>query len=832
MEEFSPSTDTSFEIPSMIEAISSSIDDSRFNLDELESVDGNSPATESDHMEVESNWTQPVPHQYNQNYYQNYQQHQQQQHQLQQQQYQLQQQHQQFQQQQWNYQQGYTQYPPYGYMAPSPYNPYYMEPSPGNYHHNYAYNTNMMTNYEQQQHQQPQQQPYIFTGNQNAVTNPEESEYSCSICIRSFKSASNLSRHVMSKTHLKRMESKKLNSKVIIIQTQKPQVTGIGSSFTDISKDPRANDIGSSFTDISKEERTFLHRLDDYIFEFLKVYEWEKEQLRNGAKKDLALTPPLTPNSKAIEDKKNAMINDDPNANTNLVKSESVITIASSSEIMQESPLSVRSSSSVDSDVEMSDSNKIESSFVESIKETSNSVNSANYASSIVNSEVPTSSYTNSNSNHANFGNRAPNNANYHQIAYNDANYSHITSNNPNYSHNTSNHGNRTPNNANNSASSSEKFNSDNITSNNYNLSEATSNHNSARIATPNKSSPANHYQSNSISTNLTSDFSNMTNEFGCESDQLSNQSETGSEAGQSTPTYENNSNLTPNYEKYNFSNSQTNYFNSNNFTPNKQSYDNQAMTSSPCGSSSSHPASHINSNYKNSSNLTTTNVAFSPINSEIRSNNPGQNNQATTTTSTASGLRITSINPNVAAATNGTSKTPTTYTLTSSNSNVRFINASNLIGNNVKIQQISQNGIKNFRIVNNSYQALQNRVKIPHPSNVQLNSPNIEQSSPNCEQSSPRYAQSSPSYAQNSPSHHHGSPQRSKNIQSNGNQQQSAPKVVENCAESPSANAEPTFLIPNSPDDPRTPTVLIQQETGEKYEIIFSDENFGDHLS
>jgi hypothetical protein len=131
------------------------------------------------------------------------------------------------------------------------------------------------------------------------------------------------------------------------------------------------------------------------------------------------------------------------------------------------------------------------------------------------------------------------------------------------------------------------------------------------------------------------------------------------------------------------------------------------------------------------------------------------------------------------------------------------------LIANNVKIQQISPSGIKNFRIVNNSHQALQNKVKIPH-------------SSHNVQQNSVIYGQNSPNYGPNTPSYAHNSPKGVNHV----------PQVVKNCAPSPSSHAEPQFSIPNSPNTPNSPTVLIQQETGEKYEIIFSDENFGDNLS
>lgn len=289
--DFQSSPDTSLEIPAIMEAISSSIDESCLNYGELEkSPAETSITTESDLIEYDDGWQSAIPQQtdpYNDNYFQNYQ-------------------HQQP--MQWNYQQQYSPYNQYGYMTPSPYNSYYMQSPPVEYHQNYMYNGNIVQGYEQ---------PSSFT----AAPKQQDSQHSCTICIRSFKSASNLTRHYMSKTHLKRLESKKQNSKVTVVRVKKPK-------------------IGSSFTDISKDERQFLWQLDDEIFNFLK--EIEEERTKNGTKNNLALpTPPLSPKIK------NTQIIVKSNLQPQIVqKPQSVLAIEESSERSTPSPASVTSSSS------------------------------------------------------------------------------------------------------------------------------------------------------------------------------------------------------------------------------------------------------------------------------------------------------------------------------------------------------------------------------------------------------------------------------------------------------------------------------------------------------
>ncbi|KAL7013704.1 hypothetical protein ACKWTF_015537 [Chironomus riparius] len=849
--EYPSSADTSLEIPSIIEAISSSIDDSRFNFDELEqSTEENSTTTESDHMDIDANWSQPIPQQldqYNQNYYQYNQQ------------------------QQWNYQQGYSPYPQYGYMTPSPYNSYYMESPPVDYHHNYAYNTNMMTNYEQQQNQQ---QPYIFNGSQNLVVGPQDAEHSCNICIRTFKSASNLSRHFISKTHLKRLESKKQNSKVTIIRSKKPRVNGIGSSFTDISKD----------------ERAFLWQLDDEIFMFLKEYEEEK------VKKDLALTtPPLSPNSRAIEDRKANIINNGTKNVANLIKSESIITITSSSENMQGSPLSVRSSS-VDSVVkssEMAETDNITSIIVEGSHFTSNDIESMRSSPGNVNAGVLTSNYSNSdnltskNENSSNITSHLKMTSPAYGYQHNSissnltSEFSNMTSisheygyipdqfsksndneaettikseistsmykNGPNL---TSNHSSQNQNNyynSNNHATSQqsqENYGSIYQTVTSYSTTkpstatQITSNiMNSGNPAATNSiASPRNTEMSTSDpSYNYQASNNVVMKEMNIKSEQIVNITSNSQNSPSLTTKNDNLSSITSNNQhspnitsnnspiiKINLNNVPATNITSNNVQAINKATNNmtnikieQNNTKFPSNykiistipTSVNKMAANITSNSQNSLNQMSTSNKSST--NRIITINPSALTRAST--NTATGYRITSMNPNI-TSNNGVPKNPTTYTLTSTNSNIRYINASNLIANNVKIQQISPNGIKNFRIVNNSHQALQNKVKIPH-------------SSHNVQQSSATNGQSSPNYGPNSPSYAHNSPQAA-------NQQQSNLQAVKNFTPSPSSHAEPLFSIPNSPSTPNSPTVLIQQETGEKYEIIFSDENFGENLS
>lgn len=93
----------------------------------------------------------------------------------------------------------------------------------------------------------------------------EQKTLTCEICVRTFKTTSNLVRHFNSKTHQNKLEIKK-------------------NSFKDYKMSP--------LTDISEEERALLWQIDDEIYEFLQDLEIEK-------KKTTAVgsfpTPPLTP---------------------------------------------------------------------------------------------------------------------------------------------------------------------------------------------------------------------------------------------------------------------------------------------------------------------------------------------------------------------------------------------------------------------------------------------------------------------------------------------------------------------------------------------------------
>lgn len=89
----------------------------------------------------------------------------------------------------------------------------------------------------------------------------------CESCSRAFKTTSNLMRHFQSKTHKKKVESRKKSS---------------GTTFGPV-------------TDVSEEERKILWQIDDEIWEFLEQLEFEKNITQKVVKKEIFPTPPLTP---------------------------------------------------------------------------------------------------------------------------------------------------------------------------------------------------------------------------------------------------------------------------------------------------------------------------------------------------------------------------------------------------------------------------------------------------------------------------------------------------------------------------------------------------------
>ncbi|KAG5668042.1 hypothetical protein PVAND_015999 [Polypedilum vanderplanki] len=161
-----------------------------------------------------------------------------------------------------NYQYQQFGFLPQQYSASSPYNGYYMPSPPVDFQQN-IYNN---YHYEPQQQQQQQQQQRTIV----QTPSPNQENFSCSICSKHFKTGSNLNRHFMSKTHMK-----KLNSRKIQPLKQKKQK------------------IGSVLTDLTDEEKRFLWKLDDEIWGFLDDYESEKVNVR--VKNEILPTPPLSP---------------------------------------------------------------------------------------------------------------------------------------------------------------------------------------------------------------------------------------------------------------------------------------------------------------------------------------------------------------------------------------------------------------------------------------------------------------------------------------------------------------------------------------------------------
>lgn len=98
----------------------------------------------------------------------------------------------------------------------------------------------------------------------------------CKVCVRAFKTTSNLLRHFNSKTHQKKMTSKKQSR-----------------NYTETSKITHG-----SVTDVSEEEKKILWQIDDEIYEFLNELEIEKNSRGKMMKIEIFPTPPLSPSVK------------------------------------------------------------------------------------------------------------------------------------------------------------------------------------------------------------------------------------------------------------------------------------------------------------------------------------------------------------------------------------------------------------------------------------------------------------------------------------------------------------------------------------------------------
>jgi hypothetical protein len=171
----------------------------------------------------------------------------------------------------------------FGYMTPQysstpPYSGYYMPSPPVDYQ-----NTNSYGHYYEPQQQQQQQVQRIVMG----TPSPNADGYNCDICVRTFKSAANLTRHLMSKTHQKRLHSRKPANRA------------------------KKQKLGSVLTDLSDEEKRFLWTLDDEISMFLQELEGEKVRVGVGRKGEILPTPPLSPSQRRREEQRLREIEDE-----------------------------------------------------------------------------------------------------------------------------------------------------------------------------------------------------------------------------------------------------------------------------------------------------------------------------------------------------------------------------------------------------------------------------------------------------------------------------------------------------------------------------------------
>lgn len=164
----------------------------------------------------------------------------------------------------WSYQN--YQYSQYGYL-PSPYNSYYMPSPPIEYHQQNSYGSN--SSYDYQMANSYEIQPQL---SQSKLL--PAATHSCDICVRTFKSSSNLTRHFNSKTHLKRLTTSR---KTTVPRGKKQK-------------------LGSSATDLSDEEKRYLWTLDDEIWKFLNELEIEKKNMNSESGIEILPTPPLSPN--------------------------------------------------------------------------------------------------------------------------------------------------------------------------------------------------------------------------------------------------------------------------------------------------------------------------------------------------------------------------------------------------------------------------------------------------------------------------------------------------------------------------------------------------------
>jgi Zinc-finger double-stranded RNA-binding len=160
---------------------------------------------------------------------------------------------------QYNYQSYHLQYPGYQ-QHPGYYYYQYFYPSPPYNAYNYHYG-----------YQQP-----------SASRCPQPEQFECRVCSKSFKTSTNLRRHLVSKYHMKKMRS--ING-----GSYRSGVTPCISYHLALSST-------RLLTDISNAERDLLYKLDDEIDAFLECYKKEEESNEGGVSLSDALpTPPPTP---------------------------------------------------------------------------------------------------------------------------------------------------------------------------------------------------------------------------------------------------------------------------------------------------------------------------------------------------------------------------------------------------------------------------------------------------------------------------------------------------------------------------------------------------------
>lgn len=158
---------------------------------------------------------------------------------------------------------------------PQNYNNFYHQPQNQNWQYQ-----NYLQNQSHYGFAQPQYSNYSYNYYQEPTTISyvqSPSNLSCEVCVRVFKTSSNLTRHLASKTHLKKLSSKK-------------KLKNTNFNISDVKFESIKKSQGS-VTDLSDDEKKILWQIDDEIFEFLKNIENEKI----GKKIEIYPTPPLSP---------------------------------------------------------------------------------------------------------------------------------------------------------------------------------------------------------------------------------------------------------------------------------------------------------------------------------------------------------------------------------------------------------------------------------------------------------------------------------------------------------------------------------------------------------